>query len=45
MAMMAVMNPKRMKDVRELSQAVEECEVKVKNLKLEHDVDTNGQIK
>ena len=35
MAMMAVMSPKKAKDVRDLSQAVEEREVKLKNLKLD----------
>ena len=44
MAMMAVMNPRKVKDVRDLSQAVEEWEVKVKNLKLEHDVEIGEQI-
>ena len=42
MAMMAVMSPKKIKDVRELSRAVEEWEVRVKNLKTEHELGSWG---
>jgi hypothetical protein len=44
MAMMAVMNPKKIKDVRELTRAVEDWEVKVKGLKTEHDLELDDQI-
>ena len=36
MCMMVVMTPKKVKDVRELAHAVEEWEVKAKQLKMEH---------
>ena len=45
MAMMAVMTPKRGKDVRELTNVVEDWEVKAKNLKTEHDIDLDPRIK
>ena len=45
MAMMAVMTPKRVKDVRELTNVVEDWEVKAKNLKTEHDIDLDPRIK
>ena len=45
MAMMAVMTPKRDKDVRELTNVVKDWEVKVKNLKTEHDIDLDPRIK
>ena len=38
MAMMMVMQPRKVKDIRDLPSAVEEWEVKVKNLKIEHDI-------
>ena len=43
--MMAVMTPKRVKDVRELTNVVEDWEVKAKNLKTEHDIDLDPRIK
>ena len=45
MAMVAVMTPKRVKDVRELTNVVEDWEVKAKNLKTEHDTDLDPRIK
>ena len=45
MAMMAVMTPKRVKDVRELTNVVEDLEVKAKNFKTEHDIDMDPRIK
>ena len=44
MAMMAAMQPKKIKDLREMSKAVEEWEVAVKVLRLEHEVDIPDQI-
>ena len=45
MAMMSVMQPKKVKDVRELPNAVQDWEVKVKNLKVEHDIELDERIK
>ena len=45
MAMMAVMTPKRVKDVRELTIVVDDWEVQAKNLKTEHDIDLDPRIK
>ena len=45
MAMMAVMIPKRVKDVRELTNVVEDWEVKAKNLKTEQNIDLDPRIK
>jgi hypothetical protein len=45
MAMMAVMQPKKVKDVRDLANAMQDWEVKVKNLKVEHDIGLDGRIK
>ena len=45
MAMMGVMQPKKVKDVRELPAAIEEWEVKVKTLKLEHNTEIQEQVK
>ena len=39
MAMMNVMSPKKVKDIRELSNAVEDWEVRIKSLKIEHDIE------
>ena len=44
MAMMAVMQPRKVKDVRELQGAVQEWEVQVKNLKSEHEIDLDERI-
>ena len=44
MAMMAVMQPRKVRDVRELQGAVQEWEVKVKNLKSEHEIDLDERI-
>ena len=44
MAMMSVMQPKKVKDVRELPNAVQDWEVKVKNLKVEHDIEVDERI-
>ena len=38
MSMMVVMQPRKIKDIRELPKAVQEWEVKVKALKAEHDI-------
>ncbi len=43
--MMTVMQPKRVKDVREMQAAVEEWEVKVKQLKLERDIKPDDRFK
>ena len=45
MAMMSVMQPKKVKDVRELPSAVEDWEVRIKNLKVEHDIGLDDNIK
>jgi hypothetical protein len=45
MAMMVVMQPRKVKDVRELPGAVEDWEVKVKNLEVEHNIKLDGGIK
>jgi hypothetical protein len=45
MAMLNVMNPKKIKDVRYLSGAVEDWEVKVKGLGTDHDVTIDNKIK
>jgi hypothetical protein len=45
MAMLSVMNPKKVKDIRYLSAAVEDWEVKVKGLGAEHDVTIDSKIK
>ena len=45
MAMLNVMNPKKVKDVRYLSGAVEDWEVKVKGLGTDHDVTIDNKIK
>ena len=45
MAMMAVMQPKKVKDVRELPSAVQEWEMKVKNLDTEHGIVLDAKIK
>ena len=45
MATMHVMLPKKLKDVRELPSAIEEWEVRVKNLKMEHDIELDDNIK
>ena len=45
MAMMNVMQPRKVKDVRELPSAIEEWEVRVKNLKVEHDIELDENIK
>ncbi len=45
MAMLNVMNPKKVKDVRYLSGAVEDWEVKVKSLGAGHDVTIDNKIK
>jgi hypothetical protein len=45
MAMLSVMNPKKVKDVRYLSGAVEDWEVKVKGLGADHDVTIDNKIK
>ena len=45
LAMTSGMSPKNVKDVRDLPQAVEEWEISMNNLKLEHDVEINNQIK
>ncbi len=44
MAMMEVMQPRKVKDVREKQGAVQEWEVKLKNLKIEHDIDIDECI-
>ncbi len=45
MAMLSVMNPKKVKDVRYLSGVVEDWEVKVKSLGTDHDVTIDNKIK
>ena len=45
MAKMAVMTPERVKDVRELTNVVEDWEVKAKNLKKEYGIDLDPRIK
>jgi hypothetical protein len=45
MAMLSVMNPRKVKDVRFLSGAVEDWEVKVKGLGADHDVTIDNKIK
>ena len=45
MAMMAVMQPKKVKDMRDLPNAMQDWEVKVKNLKIEHDLGLDDRIK
>ena len=45
MAMMVATQPKKVKEIRELQAAVEEWEVKVKHLKIEHDIELDDQIK
>ena len=44
-AMMSVMQPKKITDVRELAKAVEEWEIKITQLTREHAVSIEGQIK
>ena len=44
-AMLAVMSPKKVKEVRFLSSAVEDWEVKVKGLGAEHDITVDNKIK
>ena len=43
--MMIVMQPKKVKDVRELQSVVEEWELKVKQLQVEHEIDVDERIK
>ena len=43
-AMMSIMQPKKIKDTRDLAKAVEEWEVKVKQLKIDHDIGLDPQI-
>ena len=45
MSLLGAMNPRKVKDIRELSKAVEEWEVKCKNLMAEHNIDVGDQIK
>ena len=45
MAMMSVMQPKKVKDVREPPSAVEDWEVCIKNVKVEHDIGLDENIK
>jgi hypothetical protein len=45
MSMLSVMNPKKVKEVRFLSAAVEDWEVKVKGLGAEHDITIDSKIK
>jgi hypothetical protein len=45
MAMLNVMNPKKVKDVRHLSGVLEDWEVKVKSLGTDHDVTIDNKIK
>ncbi len=45
MAMMAVMQPKKVKDARELPNAMQDWDVKAKNLKVEHDIELDDRIK
>jgi hypothetical protein len=45
MAMMSVMQPKKVKDIRELPNAMQDWEVKVKNLQVEHDIELDDRIK
>ena len=44
-AMMVAMQPKRVKDVREMQAAVADWELKIKQLKMEHEIDLDDQIK
>ena len=44
-AMMLVMQPKKVKDVREMQSAVEEWEIRIKQLKVEHEIDVDDRIK
>jgi hypothetical protein len=44
-AMLAVMNPKKVKEVRFLASAIEDWEVKVKGLGAEHDITVDPKIK
>ena len=44
MGMMAAMNPKKVKDIRLLANALEDWEVRVKNLKVEHDIELPEQV-
>ena len=43
-AMMSVMQPKKVKDTRDLAKAMEEWEVKIKQLKVDHDIDLDPRI-
>ena len=45
MAMMAVMQPKKVKDPRDLLNAIQDWEVKVKSLSGEHGIELEGKIK
>jgi hypothetical protein len=45
MAMLSVMNPKKVKEVRYLASAIEDWEVKVKALGAEHDITVDMKIK
>ena len=45
MAMMGVMQPRKVKDVRELPSAIEEWEVRVNKLKVEHEIELEDNIK
>ena len=44
-AMMTVMQPKKVKDVRELQATVQDWENRMKQLKAEHDIDVDDKIK